>query len=133
MSSVAVTDENFENEVLKADKPVLVDFWAEWCGPCKTLLPLVEELAGEMDAVNLIDVRKPGEYTSEHVENATHYPLDYMNDDLNKILGKTVLLEVDWSFLQTEKFKNNSESSRHRTIMTFPSIAKKGLLGNSLS
>lgn len=49
MASVAVTDDNFENEVLKSDKPVLVDFWAEWCGPCKTLLPLVEELAGEME------------------------------------------------------------------------------------
>lgn len=48
MTSVAVTDDNFESEVLKSDLPVLVDFWAEWCGPCKTLLPVVEELAGEM-------------------------------------------------------------------------------------
>lgn len=48
MSSVAVTDDTFEAEVLKSDTPVLVDFWAEWCGPCKTLLPLVEELAGEL-------------------------------------------------------------------------------------
>ena len=48
MSSVAVNDENFENEVLKADSPVVVDFWAEWCGPCKQLSPLVDELADEM-------------------------------------------------------------------------------------
>jgi len=48
MSSIAVTDENFEAEVLKADEPVLVDFWAEWCGPCKSLSPLVDELADEM-------------------------------------------------------------------------------------
>ena len=48
MSSVAVTDENFEAEVLKSDTPVVVDFWAEWCGPCKQLSPLVDELADEM-------------------------------------------------------------------------------------
>ena len=44
-----VTDKEFEQEVLKADIPVLVDFWAEWCGPCKILSPTVEELANEYD------------------------------------------------------------------------------------
>ena len=48
MSLQSVTDSDFENEVVNADSPVLVDFWAEWCGPCKTLLPLVEEIAEEM-------------------------------------------------------------------------------------
>ena len=45
---LAVTQENFENEVLKSDKPVLVDFWAPWCMPCKIIAPAVEEIAGEM-------------------------------------------------------------------------------------
>lgn len=48
MSSVNVSDKDFENEVLKADGPVMVDFWAEWCGPCKALSPIVDEVANEM-------------------------------------------------------------------------------------
>jgi thioredoxin 1 len=48
MNSNKVTDASFEQDVLKADGAVLVDFWAEWCGPCKAIAPALEELAGEM-------------------------------------------------------------------------------------
>ena len=48
MSSTAVTDATFDSDVIKADEPVVVDFWAEWCGPCKMISPALEEIAEEM-------------------------------------------------------------------------------------
>ncbi len=47
MSVVHVTDENFEKEILKSEIPAMVDFWADWCGPCKMIAPVIEELAEE--------------------------------------------------------------------------------------
>ena len=48
MATVKITDENFETEVVKSTKPVIVDFWAEWCGPCKMIGPILEELSDEL-------------------------------------------------------------------------------------
>jgi len=47
MADLTLTDQDFEAQVLKSDVPVLVDFWAEWCHPCQTVGPIIEELAGE--------------------------------------------------------------------------------------
>ncbi|MDQ1283723.1 MAG: thioredoxin 1 [Patescibacteria group bacterium] len=67
--AIVFTDQNFENEVIKSDKPVLVDFWAPWCGPCQVMGPIVEELATEMgDKVKIgkLDVDENGETAQKY-------------------------------------------------------------------
>ena len=69
MATVNVTDENFDVEVLKSEKPILVDFWAEWCGPCKQIGPTLEEISDEMS--NEIIVAK------HNIDNEPNTPTKY--------------------------------------------------------
>ena len=56
MGAMHITTQNFEKEVLKSEKPVLIDFWASWCGPCQMLTPVIEQLASEVTDAKITKV-----------------------------------------------------------------------------
>jgi thioredoxin 1 len=56
MSAILVNKNNFQEEVLNSDKPVLVDFWAPWCGPCRMVLPIIEEIAEENEDIKVVKI-----------------------------------------------------------------------------
>ena len=69
MAEIILTNDNFESEVLQSDLPVLVDFWATWCGPCRMMAPVVEEIAEEYEGkikVGKVDVDENEELASEY-------------------------------------------------------------------
>lgn len=76
MSEITITEQNFENEVLKSDKPVLLDFWAPWCGPCRMLSPVIEQIAKDYEgkiAVGKVNVDEQPSLASQF--NVASIPL----------------------------------------------------------
>ena len=67
-SIIEVTDVNFQAEVLESETPVLVDFWAPWCGPCRLVAPILEEMAGERDDLRIVKLN-----TDENMQTAAEY------------------------------------------------------------
>jgi thioredoxin 1 len=85
------TDSNFEAEVLKSDKPVLVDFWAEWCGPCRMVGPIVDEIANEYEgkvSVGKMNVDENPDIPSKYGIRSIPTLLVFKNGELvEKIVG----------------------------------------------
>ena len=88
--SLVITKENFESEVLKSDKPVLVDFWAAWCGPCKMLSPVIDEIAEERRDIKVgkINVDEQPELASQFAVMSIPTLIVFKNGEIaNKAIG----------------------------------------------
>ena len=86
MEVVTITKDNFEEEVLKSKRPVLLDFWAVWCGPCKMISPVVEEIAAENDQtkVGKVNVDEEAELTRQYRVMSIPTLLVFKNGELAK-------------------------------------------------
>ena len=91
MSTIKVTDATFEEEVLKSNIPVVVDFWAEWCGPCRAIAPVLEELSKEFSGkvkIVKLNVDENQNYASQYGIRSIPTLIAFKNGELvNQVMG----------------------------------------------
>ncbi len=98
---IHVSDGDFEEQVLKATVPVLIDFWAPWCGPCKAIGPVIEELAGEFEGKAVIakmnvddNPGTPGKYGIRAIPTLIIFKNGEVAEQVTGAVGKTQIIEM---------------------------------------
>ena len=95
MSVVKLTVENFEQEVLQAEKPVLVDFYADWCGPCKMMSPIVDEIAEEESEIKVCNMLVIWNFWSKSIHLITETALRFSED------ARSLVVSSDFHMLRS--------------------------------